>query len=163
MTPTRPDIAVFGLGNRFRGDDALGPIAAQLIREFVPNTIPVYTDISDASSLLDLWDGLRLAVVIDCAVSGAQPGKIYRIDAIADGLPERFTSTFSTHALSIGQALELGRTLGRLPDRLIVFAVEGARFDCGAPMSDEVIASAVLVAKDVAGEISGLSPEVLCE
>ena len=42
----------------------------------------------------------------------------------------------STHAVGIGEAIELARTLDRLPGRLIVYAVEGHRFDAGLGLSD---------------------------
>ena len=44
----------------------------------------------------------------------------------------------STHAVGIGEAIALARTLDRLPARLIVYAVEGRRFDAGLGLSDEV-------------------------
>ena len=44
----------------------------------------------------------------------------------------------STHALGVAEAIELGRALGRLPRRLLVFGIEGGSFDAGAGLSPEV-------------------------
>ena len=47
----------------------------------------------------------------------------------------------STHAFSVPDALELGRELGRAPQRVIVVAVEGASFRMGDPLTPEVDAA----------------------
>jgi hydrogenase maturation protease len=44
----------------------------------------------------------------------------------------------STHALGVPEAIELARALGRLPARLEVYAIEGARFTAGAELSPAV-------------------------
>jgi hydrogenase maturation protease len=44
----------------------------------------------------------------------------------------------STHALGVAEAIELARALGRLPARLEVYAIEGARFTAGAGLSPAV-------------------------
>ena len=53
------------------------------------------------------------------------------LDATHEPLPAGFTGT-STHAFSLAQAIELGRALGRLPERLLVVGIEGEGFEAGA-------------------------------
>jgi hydrogenase maturation protease len=76
-------------------------------------------------------------ILIDAVRSGAPTGTIYRVDARAEPLPLAWFR-HSTHAFSVAEAIELARSLNRLPPRLIVFAVEGKRFDSGAGLSPEV-------------------------
>lgn len=44
----------------------------------------------------------------------------------------------STHGLGVAEAIALGGALGRLPRRLVVIGIEGARFDAGEGLSPEV-------------------------
>ena len=62
----------------------------------------------------------------------------------------------STHAFGVADAVELARALDRLPERLDVYAIEGASFAAGAPLSPAVAAAidelADLLAAEAAGE-----------
>ena len=44
----------------------------------------------------------------------------------------------STHAMGLADSIELARTLGQLPKRCIVYAVEGHGFGLGEPLSPPV-------------------------
>jgi hydrogenase maturation protease len=43
----------------------------------------------------------------------------------------------STHGTSVADAIELGGLLNRLPQRLVIYGIEGKSFDIGAPISPE--------------------------
>src|SRR5215207_5591238 len=47
----------------------------------------------------------------------------------------------STHAFGVADAIELARTLGRLPARLEIYTIEGADFTAGAGLSPPVAAA----------------------
>ena len=55
-------------------------------------------------------------------------------------------ATLSTHAIDVGAAIELARTLDRLPAELSVIGVEGASFEFDAPLSPAVQRAAGRVA-----------------
>ena len=55
----------------------------------------------------------------------------------------------STHGLGLAEAIELGRALGRLPARLVVYAIEGQGYATGAPLSPPVARAA----EEVVGEL----------
>jgi hydrogenase maturation protease len=128
---------VIGVGNGWRGDDAAGLVAARRLRELVPEGVEVSEAEGDLSSLLDLWASADEVLVIDAVRSGAAPGALQRVDARATSLPARFARR-STHAVGLAEAVELGRALGRLPSRLIVFGIEGERFEPGERLSSRV-------------------------
>jgi hydrogenase maturation protease len=107
----------------------------------------------EPSGLIDLWAGAGLAIVID-AVRGRDPGAIHRIEAIGDGLPPTSAGA-SSHALGLDQVVELARAVGRLPARLVVFGIEGKRFDAGAGLSPVVRAAVADAAELVVEEIGG--------
>ena len=62
-------------------------------------------------------------------------------------------SLSSTHAFGVADAVGLARTLGLLPRHLIVYAIEGANFDHGAPISRKVSAALKLVVTRVVDEL----------
>ena len=107
----------------------------------------------EPSDLLDLWAGRESCTLID-AVAGPEPGRVHRFDASNAALPVAFASPASTHALGLGDVIELGRSLGRLPGRLIVFGIEGAEFAAGAQVGSAVRAAAERVAELVLGELA---------
>ncbi len=141
MVATKPTVRVIGLGNAYRGDDAIGLEVAQAVGVRLPD-VDVVAGIADGTALLELWDKTELCVVVDCAVSGAAPGTVHCFDGLTQQIPERLFSSFSTHAFSIPSAIELGRVLNRLPGQLLVCAVEGNSFACGVGMAEPVRRSA---------------------
>ena len=136
-----PDRLVIGLGNAARGDDAAGLIAARRLGGLEHEGDPL--------ALLDLWEGAELALVIDAVSSGAEPGAIHRFDAGAGPLPVRMRSSTSTHAIGLGEAIELARALGRLPARLTVYGIEGERFGAGTALTPAVEAAVTAIVREV--------------
>lgn len=125
---------VIGVGNAFRGDDAAGREVARRVRERVPGELDVVVCELEPTRLIDAWDGAETALVVDAVASGAEPGTVHRFDATTETLPSReFRS--STHALGIGETIELARALGRLPERVVVFGIEGEAFGSGTELS----------------------------
>jgi hydrogenase maturation protease len=93
--------------------------------------------------------------VMDAVSSGARPGTIHRLDAAAGPIPVRFGGS-STHAFSVGEAVELGRALDRLPRRLVVFGVEGASFDAGDRLAPDVERALEEIVDAALGEIDAM-------
>ncbi len=143
---------VIGIGNPDRGDDGIGPIVARGLRAHVPEGVEVLEADGEASRLLELLAAAEAAWLVDAAVSGARPGTIRRLDPIAAPLP-RSLFAVSSHGLGLVEAVELARALGSLPERLIVYAIEGAEFTPGAPLAPAVAAAAVEVEERLLGEI----------
>jgi len=148
----RQDVVVIALGARHRGDDAIGPMVAAALRaEHPPCRIVEGCD--DTLSLLNAWDTAALAIVVDAAVSGAVPGTLHRLDD--DTAPEvKELARCSSHGLGLAEALQLGRVLGRLPARLLVFAIEAQSFDIGAGLSPEVAATVPALVHEIGREVA---------
>jgi hydrogenase maturation protease len=130
------EILVAGLGNRLRGDDGAGLEAARLVGERAADILVVEHE-REPTDLIELWEGTRVAIVID-ALEGDEPGRIRRFEAGRDELPTRLSTSASTHALELAEVVELARSLDRLPDRLVVLGIEGERFETGTGLSPRV-------------------------
>jgi hydrogenase maturation protease len=137
MTPCA--VLIIGAGNADRRDDGAGLVAAKRLQRLPPGVRVVMHD-GDFASLFDQWDGAGVVIMIDATMSGAAAGTVRRYDAHHGPLPTVF-SRVSTHALGIGDAIELARVLGRLPARLVVFGIEGHDFTAGEGLSPAVAAA----------------------
>jgi hydrogenase maturation protease len=144
---------VIGVGNALRGDDAAGlEVAARL--SAAPGIAVVSHD-GEAIDLLERWRGARAVVLVDAVRSGAPAGTVHRIDAAVGPLPVTLRRA-SSHTIGLGEAIELARTLGTLPERVIVYGVEGVRFGAGEGLSEAVTGAIEPLAEAVAGEARSL-------
>jgi hydrogenase maturation protease len=135
---------VVGLGNRDRGDDGAGPEVAARLTGALPGVRVVEHE--DPTTLMDLWDGTDLVVIVDAVRSGHRPGTLVVVEAGGDAGPlpaEPWAPTGrgGTHALGLAAVLELARALDRLPRRVVVVGIEVAEVGHGAPMCAEVAAA----------------------
>jgi len=151
-------VVVIGVGNRLRADDGAGLEVARRLREAgLPPGVEILERDGDPASLMEAWAGAGLAVVVDAVASGGAPGAVLRLDATGGPLPARLFGT-STHALGIGEAVELARALGRLPERIVVYGIEGAGYAPGAARSPAVERAIGEVADRVAAEAGAGAP-----
>jgi hydrogenase maturation protease len=149
---------VIGVGNPLRGDDGVGLAVAAALEERVPPGVSVIPCEQEPSRMLDAWDGAQGAIVIDAAASGDEPGRIRRFDASETPVPAGVFRS-STHAFGVGDAIELARALGRLPRRVLVYGVEGGRFEAGAPLTAHVDEAVESVAAAVLSDLERLTRE----
>jgi hydrogenase maturation protease len=131
---------VIGIGNAYRGDDAAGLAVAERCRTRLPAEVRVIEAEQEPTRLIDAWESADAVFVVDAVVSGSRAGTVHRYDATDEPLPAGVFRS-STHAFGVGDAVELARALGRLPRRVVVYGVEGAGFESGAPLSPAVAAA----------------------
>jgi hydrogenase maturation protease len=139
-TPIRR-VVVIGVGNEYRRDDGIGPaILARLPGQAAASVHLVLSD-GDPARMIEAWAGASLAVVIDAVQADPPaPGRLHRIVLDQADPPE--VRQVSSHGLGLGEAIGLARALGRMPDRLVVHAVEAAEFGYGIGLTPGVAAAA---------------------
>ena len=93
--------------------------------------------ISDSSKPSNHCDTVT---VVDAVVGGGEVGDIVRVEAHDTEIDTAVPRT-SSHSFGVAEAIALGRQLGELPRRLVVYGIEGRRFGVGAKMSPEVRAA----------------------
>lgn len=136
-------IAVIGIGQSLRGDDAAGLDAIRQWKEEYPKTANRSEIRADASelpglALIDLLDDTDAAVIVDAVQSSAKPGTIHRLSA--DNLSAFTPDSQSAHGWGVAETLQLGYqlypTLKNLPIRII--GIEAEQVSMGIGLSQSV-------------------------
>jgi hydrogenase maturation protease len=107
---------------------------------------------AEPTGLIEIWDLAPLVVIADAVAPAGAPGRIHREVGTA---PAVFSSgaAASTHAVDLPGTIELAASLGRLPGHLVVYGIEGERFELGAPLSPPVAAAVRSLAPRLVGEL----------
>jgi hydrogenase maturation protease len=157
ILPANARILVIGVGNEYRSDDAAGLVVARRLRQLSLGNITVIEESGEGTDLMESWKGADTVIIVDAASSGAKPGTIHRIDARAQRIPTGLLR-YSTHAFSVGEAVELARAMNRLPPRMVVYGIEGERFDEGTVLSRAVQGSVDTVVDLVLKQLRTAAP-----
>lgn len=129
-----------GVGNLHRADDGVGPLLAEKLQAdatFMALGVNVMPHSGEGASLMHLWEGQDHVVVVDAMKSGEKLGSIHRFNACEAPLSSG-VFRYSSHLFGLAEATELSRQLGSLPQKMIIYGIEGQEFTFGAPMSKEV-------------------------
>ncbi|HET6211166.1 MAG TPA: hydrogenase maturation protease [Jatrophihabitans sp.] len=143
---------VIGVGNPYRRDDGIGPAAIAELQDLCSADVLLTVADGEPTQLLDAWAGARLAVVIDAVrCQPASPGRIHRstLGQLGPG-----DGSASTHGLGIPDAVRLAQVLERVPDRLVVYAVEAADLGFGLGLSPAVAAAVPELVRAVLAELA---------
>lgn len=153
-------VRIIGLGNVLAGDDGVGILAARRLKARLgkqqADLVEVQVEVIEAElvglEVLDLMEGADVVMLVDAARSGHPPGTLHRLE-VSDGPIGKTLFPHSTHALNAVDALELGRTLGTLPPRVIVFGIEAGTLRAGEALSPEVARALEEVVERLAREV----------
>ena len=118
-------VRIIGIGSPFSGDDAGWRLAralqeADIGRGFAAGTIEIVLCAHPSHLLLGTLRGPTLAVLIDAMRTGARPGSL-RLLELAD---LEKGETLTSHGFGLERTLALGRALGVLPPRVILYGIE---------------------------------------
>ena len=147
MSPCR----IIGIGNPDRGDDAAGLLVARRLKHAGMAEVVEMDGRIDA--LLEAFDGVEAAYVVDAAMFGGAEGAVLRLDAADGALPVELDG-YSTHGLGLAQGIELARVLKRLPRRCVVFAIQAGSFAQGEGLSRAVAAAVAEVERMIRAELA---------
>lgn len=148
-------VIVIGVGNPDRGDDAAGREVARRLRAVALRGVEIVELDGEATALLARLDGAGAAILIDACSSGAPPGTLHRFD-VAEAPLSSGAFGLSSHGFGLAEAIELGRELGTLPRRCVVYAIEGERFDIGRFISEKVMAGIDRAVEEIRAELKSL-------
>lgn len=125
------------------------------LKSRVPDTVTVMEYGGDGVGLMALWQGSVTVILVDAVRSGARPGTLHRYDAIRTVLLKD-TFACSSHLIGLAQAVELARSLDRLPERLIVYGIEGMNFQYGEGLAPSVARAVEQAGQCILAELAEL-------
>jgi hydrogenase maturation protease len=154
-------IKIIGLGNPFRGDDAVGNVVARKLFSHQSASVSIIEGGVSGLNLLHEMEGTDKLILIDALSSKSEEGTITRftipqdLDTIARLAWS--TSGSSTHGLGLQEALTLANTLGDLPPYVVIYGIELGRVAHGFELSPKVAEAVLAVANRIANEELNLS------
>jgi len=95
--PPNPRLKVIGVGNEWRGDDAVGLLVARRLKEDQLPQEEVAECRGTLTAVREAWKDAAGVIVVDAVVSGGLPGTIYRFDAHGAGIPVELSRSPSSH------------------------------------------------------------------
>jgi len=158
--PLRPSVLVLGIGNRLKGDDAVGPYIASLLSESQGNQVVAPGDFTivalDCGTVPENYTGIVRRVrpyhlvLVDAADMGLEAGavRIVPVDMIGSlGL--------STHSMPLSMFISY---VADIAGRTTLIGIQPEGMQLGADLSDDVaIAARCLAARLAEGRLSGIA------
>lgn len=130
-------ILILGIGNEYRGDDAVGIHFARHINALELPNVRVIESFGEGAELMDLWQGVNDLYICDAVCAGQEPGTIHVLEPHKAKIPTHFFN-YSTHAFSLAEAIEMSRILNTLPPKVTIYGIEGESFAEGTSLSAKV-------------------------
>jgi hydrogenase maturation protease len=119
------EIIILGMGNKFFGDDGVGIIIAERLKEILKDIPEVTVEETNWGGLriIDLLSGYKSAIIIDALKTGKQSaGYIHKLD-YKDLIHS--VRMISFHDVNFATAVELAKELSiPMPGDITVYAVE---------------------------------------
>lgn len=145
------ELIVIGIGNPYRGDDGVGWIVVDQLKEKLNSSINLSKQRGDIGELLDAFSKHKIVFLIDACNPNTFKNPWKRIDCNQGALEIESHQT-STHGLNISQAIALAKILDQLPKKLIIYAIAGHCYQMCETLSPSVERAAREVVKAILNE-----------
>ena len=111
---------------------------AEALRQRDLPAVRILSAFGETADLLGKFPSAGVLILVDAMAEFSECGSIHKIDTSSEALPVEAFSRYSTHGMGLPEAIEMARALGRLPDTVVVYGIEGLNFQPGDPLSPEV-------------------------
>jgi hydrogenase maturation protease len=135
-------ILIYGIGNPYRCDDAVGiKVAEQLSKKISKSNINIKWGSIDGVAILDEIVGYDWVIFIDSVKTGkTNPGTVCKINSLSFSN----THSFSSHGINFVAALEFGKRFKlKMPKRTDIYAIEIADNDTFSEECTPEVAAAI--------------------
>jgi hydrogenase maturation protease len=125
---------VLGLGNPLMGDDGVGLIVLERLRnEWDLPDVDLVDGATWGLSLLPVIEDAERLVLVDAIAAHGEPGDI--IELTRDRLPIYLSRKLSPHQVDMRDALAVAELRGRLPNDVVAIGVQPAVVALGTELS----------------------------
>lgn len=151
MAPGRT-VRIIGVGNPLMGDDGIGIAAVErLAARPLPPGVEAIDGGTGGITLLGLMEGADAVVLVDAVCAGRPPGAVLRLEAAGIGAG---VCGLTLHAAGLAEVFALGREMGMLPPRVVLFGVEPQTIAPGLGLSPAASAALEPLLGAILAEIS---------
>jgi len=145
-------LTVIGIGNRLRGDDALGPLVIDELKLMNGSDLELVDVGSDALSILEHLSDKKKVVIIDACKMGREPGSVVSFspeeaDVVLDHDP------LSLHGLGLAEALRMAGSLQMLPEDLKIIGIEPESIQFNSQLSRTAQQAMKMIIEEVHREL----------
>ena len=144
-----------GIGSP-HGDDQLGWLVADRVATCVKHDHIEIRRAASPTDLLDWLHGVNLLVICDACRGLRRVGEVHRWNWPTPELPALAWS--GTHDLSLLAVLTLAQRLGRLPEQVVVWAMEAAASNTAEHLSPELSAAVPALVNRIVAELNDTAP-----
>ncbi len=138
---------VIGLGSPLMGDDGVGLVALERLREAgVPGDVTLADGGTWGLNLLPLVEGAARLLVLDAVRAGRPPGTVVRLEG--EQVPRFLMTKLSPHQIDLREVLALAEFRGTTPEEVVVIGLEPERVEMHAGLTAEVAAGVEAVVED---------------
>ena len=149
---TTGPIAVIGLGDPSRPDQAVGIRVVRALRGRVPPDVILLED-GDPLTMLEQWEKFGTVILVDAVRSGSPLGTVQVFDG--RHLPPLVRAgILASHGFSMREIIGVGEALGTLSQVVRVIGIEDPEFRPGLPLAPEVEVSVPAALKVVLEQIA---------
>jgi hydrogenase maturation protease len=132
---------IIGIGNRYRGDDGIGPLILDRIDLSINRNFDIVESDGEPTGLISLFRERDWCIFIDAIIPNIHlqfsPGMVVSMDLLMEG--NNFgTELSSTHTGGLFDAIGLASVLGCLPKKVFLVGVVGSTFGSCAHLSQSV-------------------------
>jgi len=152
-------VAVIGIGQSLRGDDAAGLEAVRQWREKFPETagrpeVRIEASELPGLGLLDTLNQVDVAILVDAVRSSAMPGTIHRLSE--SELSSFASDSKSAHGWGVAETLRLRSQLMDTKADIRIIGIEAERMELGTGLSKAINNAIPRVCEVIEEEISNL-------
>lgn len=149
-------VVIIGVGNYLMGDEGVGVHAIGSLGSLKwPEDVELIDAGTPGLALIHMIEGRELAIIIDCADFGGEPGETKCFDP--DKLKRDENAEISMHATDLLSALAFAKSTGNYPKRVVILGIQPKGIEMGIRLSPEV-ASALPPLPDLIRDLIGTVP-----
>lgn len=136
------------MGNPEKGDDAAGPLCAELIKSRLDSCLPQHVRIINAGIMPENYTGdIRKSrashvLIIDAVIAGKKPGSIFIVD------PKKIIDEdVSTHRMPLSMLVKF--LIENIGTKVLILGIEPGIVDLDTPISKIIIKSVNYLADQI--------------
>ncbi len=149
-------LTVIGVGNRLRGDDAIGPLLIDALSSQPDPRVELVDAGNDALGILEYFEGRDHVMVVDACRMGREAGCVVQIDPLQIDLVIK-EDPISLHGLGLAESIKMAESLDMLPENLKIVGIEPESIQFNGSLSVPVQRALKMVIEIVEDKLNRVS------